>query len=346
MRRTPLALLVLAAPLAAQDARTYTLTGESIAIYNLAGAITVVGGGQGAVAVAVHRIGADAGRLTVETGELRGQMTLRVLYPDDQVIYPALGRGSNSSFQIREDGTWGGERWGHGREGRRVTVRGSGRGLEAAADLRVTVPEGRRLAIYLGVGRIEATNVAGTIRLDAMSGDVSAQDLRGTLDIDTGSGDVTVDGATGSVTLDTGSGDVSVSDVREGELEIDSGSGTVTGTRLSVRRLAVDAGSGDVRLDGTSTPHAAIETGSGNIHVTLSGTVERLNAETGSGDVTIRLPDAVDAMVELETGSGDLDLGIPLQLIRKSEGELRGRVGQGRGLIQIETGSGDISLLQ
>ena len=55
---------------------------------------------------------------------------------------------------------------------------------------------------------------------------------------------------------------------------------------------------------------------------------------------------SVSVPAGVETGSGDIDLSLPLQLIRKSEGEIQGRLGDGRGVINIETGSGDIALLR
>lgn len=345
MRAVIPALLCLALPLAGQGAKTYTLSGESVAVYNIAGVIRVEGSRGGAVTVAVTPTGPDASRLSVESGELRGRTTLRVIYPEDRIIYPTLGRGSNSSFTLRPDGTWGDDdrRWGRG-EGRKVTGRGSGDELEAAADLTVPIPEGRRVAIYLGVGRIEAVNVNGNLHLDAMSGDVTARDTRGSLSIDTGSGDVRVTGASGALSLDTGSGDVEVSDMKEGDLKVDTGSGEVQVREITARTLDIDTGSGDIRVDAAQVPEATLEAGSGSIAISLGGGVDRLHVETGSGDVTVRLPESVNATVDLETGSGDLDLGVPLQLVRKSEGEIRGTLGNGRGRIEIETGSGDISL--
>ena len=64
-----LALPVLAPSgrLAAQQAERYTLDGDDIAIYNLAGALTVEPG-TGGVTVEVTRGGADAARLRVERG--------------------------------------------------------------------------------------------------------------------------------------------------------------------------------------------------------------------------------------------------------------------------------------
>ena len=66
-----LALLIFApSALAAQQAERYTLEGDDIAIYNLAGALTVEPG-TGSVTVELTRGGADAGRLQIERGELR-----------------------------------------------------------------------------------------------------------------------------------------------------------------------------------------------------------------------------------------------------------------------------------
>ena len=348
MRLTPIACALLALPLAAQESQSYSLAGDVVALYNIAGSVTVQGGGRGPVTVAGSRTGPDAARLTVETGTLRDRMTLRVLYPEDRIIYPGMGRGSNSTFSIREDGTWGDEEGRRNRQGdrRRITVRGDGDGLEAAANLRVTIPEGRRVFIYLGFGRIEASTVNGELYLDTMAGDVTARGTEGLLNIDTGSGEISVTDVAGRISLDTGSGDVTVTGLKEGELEVDTGSGSVNGSRITARRIGIDTGSGDIELRSASAPVVSLDTGSGSIRVDLTGAIDRLEAETGSGNVSVRLPESVNATVTLETGSGDIDLSVPLQLVRKSEGEIQGRLGDGRGIISLETGSGDIELIR
>jgi hypothetical protein len=50
--------------------------------------------------------------------------------------------------------------------------------------------------------------------------------------------------------------------------------------------------------------------------------------------------------VDLDTGSGGFEVGLPLELVRKDENSLRGRIGDGRARIHVETGSGDIALLK
>src|SRR5207249_2960957 len=68
----------------------HTISGDDIAIYNLAGVMRVEGGSGPGVAVELTRGGRDAGKLRVETGPVRGRETLRVIYPDDAIVYHEL----------------------------------------------------------------------------------------------------------------------------------------------------------------------------------------------------------------------------------------------------------------
>lgn len=342
-------LLAIAPRLWGQEPKTYTIAGNEVAIYNLVGEVVVRGGPGNTVTAEATMIGRDADRLTVETGEIRGMPALRVMYPEDHIVYPSLGHGSNTTFTIRPDGTWGDSNADHGRhhdESRRIKISGDGSGLEAAANLTITIPAGRRVWIRLGVGRMKVSNVEGTLHLDAASASVTTERTRGALSIDTGSGDIRVAGAEGSVSLDTGSGEVTVTTHKNGQLYVDTGSGSVTASGVEASELRIDAGSGDIRLQSIAAPVLDLETGSGSVRAELTAPIERLSVQTGSGDVTIHLPDGTSALLDLDTGSGDFSVDVPLQLIKKGEGSLRGRIGDGRGRIHIETGSGDIALVK
>ena len=69
-----------------------------------------------------------------------------------------------------------------------------------------------------------------------------------------------------------------------------------------------------------------------------------IRVSTGSGGVRVRLPADLSATIDLESGSGGFDVDFPLQLVRKNEDSLSGRIGEGKGRISIETGSGDITI--
>jgi hypothetical protein len=347
IRPVALAILFAAGPLLAQQPERFTLAGREVAIYNLVGSLTLERGSGSEVVVTLTRSGRDADRLTIDQSELRGIPVLRVVYPGDRIVYPAMGPRSNSQFTIRDDGTWDGNDWGRRRNGsRRIEVAGSGSGLEASARLQVSIPTGKKVAVYLGVGTVDVANVDGVLSVDVQSADITSRGTRGTLSLETGSGDIEASGHDGALSLETGSGDVEMTGQKNGTLSIETGSGSVRGTGLSATSLDVETGSGDIRLTEVSTLRASLETGSGSIEVRFLTAIEDLEAETGSGDIALRLPEGVNATVDLETSSGDLTVDFPVQLIRKEENSLRGRLGDGKGRITVESGSGDISLLK
>jgi lia operon protein LiaG len=330
---------ILVSPLAGQSAR-YTLSGTDVAVYNLVGEMRVEAGSGSAVVVEVTRHGADAGRLSIENGELNGRQTLRVIFPGDRIVYAPLGRHSQSQIRVRDDGTF------EGRGGREVTVTGDGSGLDAYADLRVLVPAGQRVSVNLAVGHVTVSNVNGQLSVDASSADVEASGTRGTLSVDVGSGSVGITDAQGDVSIDTGSGDVTLTGIRGDNVNVDTGSGNVTGTRLGGTGLKIETGSGDVHLSAVSTPDARIETGSGTIELQVDATLRTFHGETGSGDVTIRAPGSLSAIVDLETSSGDISTDFDVAVTRREEDHIIGRIGDGRGKISIDTGSGDVRLVR
>lgn len=338
-------------PVAAQTSR-HVLKGDSIAIYNLVGELRVEAGSGSDVVVEVQRGGTDAAKLEIQSGPLRGRETLRVIYPDDVIVMPEWGRGWNTTMRVRDDGTFGDdgehEKGGRGwfRDGREVRITGRSRnGLEAYADLRVTVPAGKSIGLYLGVGKAFVSNVDGNIRVSVASADVAADRTRGTLRIGTGSGNVDLRTAAGDVKLETGSGDITVSGMQGTSLRLSTGSGNVTLTDGKAADLHIETGSGDVEATGSSGDDLSFETGSGNVNVSLVATFRQLRIETGSGDVTLKVPPTVGAEVDLDTGSGDIDLGgLTLQVRRIEHDHVTGTLGDGRGRLSVETGSGNVRL--
>jgi hypothetical protein len=369
--------LVAAAPAAGQGGERFSLTGD-VAIYNVAGEVTIESGSAGGVIVEMRRGGSDAGRLTVDTGELFGWQTLRVRFPSDRVVYPRLGRGSRTQFDVSSDGTFGqvsGKAGSDGLDlrgllriagiggGDRMTVTGSGSGLEAWADLRILVPAGRTVAVHLGVGQVRAsnvdgrilidarsasisgTNVGGTVRVNSGSGTIAFDDVRGDVSLDTGSGSVRVNGMDGSrLVIDTGSGSVEATALRAGELNIDTGSGSIRLDDLTSDRVNVETGSGRITITGAHAPDLSVDTGSGSVAVDLAGAVRIAHIETGSGGVTITVPENIGANIDFDSGSGGVSSDLPVRITEKKRSSLRGVIGDGSGRIHVETGSGSIRL--
>ena len=265
------------------------------------------------------------------------------MYPDDDIIYLALGRRSNSTFSVGRDGTWGNERgWG---TGRRIRVRGSGSGLEAWADLRILVPAGKRVEVNQGVGEMNVTRVNADLRLDAASAHVTVSGTKGNLSADVGSGGLDVRDVIGDeIFLETGSGGVTAQGLTGRKIKLDTGSGGLTGGSITADELNADVGSGSIRLDNVKVSRAKFDAGSGGINVSLTGPIKSLDVDAGSGGVTISLPATLGAEVDIETGSGGIDTDFPVQVSRMERHHLRGRIGDGSGRIHIESGSGAVRL--
>jgi hypothetical protein len=341
-----LALVVAPSVVAAQASR-HVLKGDSVAVYNLVGELRVDPGTGSDVVVEVQRGGADAAQLDIQSGPIRGRESLRIIYPDDVISLPSWGRGWNTTLRVRDDGTFGdteGRRHGFS-EGHEVRITGRGRGLEAYADLHVTIPAGKSVGLYLGVGKTTITNVDGALRVSVASADVAATGTKGSLRISTGSGNVDVRTAAGDVALETGSGDITVSGMQGTSLKLDTGSGDVTLTDGKAGSLSVETGSGNIDAKSSSGDELSFDTGSGDVDVALTATFRSLHIETGSGNVTLKVPPELGAQVELDTGSGDIDLGgLTLQVRRVQHDHIEGVLGDGRGRLSVETGSGDVRL--
>jgi hypothetical protein len=340
-------------PLQAQSERR-TLSGERVAIYNLAGKLRVESGSGSEVIVEVTRGGRDADRLRVEQGAIGGYETLRVLYPSERIVYPGVGRYDRTTINVRDDGTWGDrptrgsrdEREASDRERNRVEISSSGSGLEAYADVRVLVPRGQRIVIHNAVGDARITMVDADLAVDVASSTITAERTRGHLSLDTGSGSVSVTDAQGDVDLDTGSGGVTISGVKGESLRMDTGSGSIRGSDVDVSELKADVGSGGVHLERVRASRVSVDAGSGGTELELLSTVDQLKIDAGSGGVTVRLPSSLSAEVDIETGSGGIDTDFAVQVTRFEQRHMVGRIGDGRGRIRIESGSGQVRLLK
>jgi DUF4097 and DUF4098 domain-containing protein YvlB len=345
--------LVLQAPWSHVEAQSerQRVSGASVAIYNLAGRVRVESGSGSDVTVNVSRGGRDAGRLRVATSEIRGRNTFRVIYPTgDDIVYRGESdtrRRSSSDVRVNDDGTWGGGDRSGWRDGDRIRVKSSGSGTEAWADLTISVPAGKTIAVYLAVGELTATNVDGEVLLDVSSARVTTTGSRGRLSVDAGSGGVELrDASLSALDVDIGSGSLTLSGVTSERCTFDTGSGGVRGTGARCGTLSVDVGSGSVRLDDVRSSDVSIDAGSGGVTLSMLNSPRAVTVDAGSGGVTLSLPSDLSADVEIETGSGGISTDFPVRTSRVERRSLRGTIGDGAGRIRIETGSGSVRLLK
>jgi hypothetical protein len=332
------AALAIAAPLIAQTPERHTLRGSRVAIYDLVGDVRIVQGTGRDVEVEVTRQGSDASQLRVESGDIGGVPTLRVIFPFDRVGYrDDHGNYSISDVRVRDDGTFG-----HG-TGRRVSI-SSRSGAEAAADLVVRVPSGTTLDLRLAAGHVLAEGSRSDLSLDVIAADVELRGTRGNIVVETASGGIEAQDVEGNLDIDTGSGSVELTRVRATSLRVDTGSGSVQCTNVTADEIDIDTGSGAVDLATATARSVRVDVGSGSVDVAVSREARDVYVDTGSGGVTLHVPESIGAEVDLSTGSGDIDSDLPITIQRQERGSLRGRIGNGTSRITVSTGSGGIRL--
>ncbi|MBA3853564.1 MAG: hypothetical protein C0503_04060 [Gemmatimonas sp.] len=327
----------------AQSAERHVLSGERVAIWNLAGRAEVVAGTGREVVVELIRGGDDGARLTVEASG--GRMVVK--YPSREIVYRGRedSHSYNTTLQVSEDGTFSGG-WDDARDGRRVRISSSGGGLEAHADLRISLPQGQRLALNVGVGSIEVGNVNGELELRTMASTVRARGSKGRLMARTGSGRVELEDVEGErIQASTGSGSVELINVRGAELRASTGSGSIEGRDLRAERVDLSTGSGSIRLESMTGSDVRASTGSGSVQLRFARVPRDLTARTGSGSVTLGLPRDPNVELDVRTGSGGISTDFPVTMDQVRRNELRGRIGTGAdGQIRVSTGSGGVRL--
>jgi lia operon protein LiaG len=336
------------AALVAQERHTIS-TSAPVAIYNLAGEVRVLSGTGSDVIVEITRGGDEGSKLRVEKSTIGARNTLRVIYPDDDILYPGLGRGLHTQLRVNRDGTFynNEDDDGYHERGRGdgVDISGRGRGAEMWADMTVRVPEGKTVAVYLGAGRMSASGVNAKLALRGGPGPISADNMRGALFVHAGSGHIEVRSAQGEVELMTGSGGVDVSDVRGTSLTVGTGSGGVEAADVQVARAELHTGSGGITARSFAAPDLEANAGSGRVELGLTSDVRSLNIRTGSGGVRVRMPQNVGATIDIDTGSGGIDTeGFEVVTQRHRRNHLSGKIGNGAGRIEISTGSGGVRL--
>ena len=126
---------------------------------------------------------------------------------------------------------------------------------------------------------------------------------------------MTVPDAT-TVTVENGSGDTTVSGALA-DLDVTSGSGDIEGSRLVTSSVTGRAGSGDIDLDLAASAGAVnLRSGSGDVSVRVpQGSSYAVSTERGSGDETVSIatnPASADRL-HVETGSGDIEIWLSVK---------------------------------
>lgn len=191
----------------------------------------------------------------------------------------------------------------------------------------VWMPKNADLQLETSDGRVELSNLNGTIMVRTSNGAVNASQLSGSIDINTKDGDITADALSGSFKLHSGDGKIS-GEALDGKCDVSTRDGSI---HVAGRFDSLDLKSGN----GPVTARA--ERG--------SSIVSAWSIATKDGSVNMEVPKNLQAKLDARTGDGRISLGIPVS----AEGDfdkkaIRGSINGGGATLSIRTGDGSIRL--
>lgn len=174
-----------------------------------------------------------------------------------------------------------------------------------SGELEVTLPAGTEVVVRTENGEVVASGLAGDVSLHSDNGRIETTDLGGTLTARTSNGDVDITGSGADVDTSTSNGKIHVVDVG-GTVTAHSSNGDVTIASVTGDASATTSnGSVDMSLVGGDIYG---ETSNGRITVIGDGEPVALTISTSNGEEIIQGPTDPDAdrTVEIRSSNGDV----------------------------------------
>ena len=197
-------------------------------------------------------------------------------------------------------------------------------------------------------GNLKVERIAGSATVASQSGDITADDVRRGLTANAASGDVKASGIEGGrVECKSVSGDATLE--RAGQqsmvdivVESVSGNATLLDANGSI---SVKAVSGDVKAENLVATRLQAQTVSGDVTLKLKEAFSStMQVNTVSGDVTVGLVEGSNVRLSLATTSGDLKTDWEAQDVNAGETLWTGVLGTGVGTLNVQTISGDVTI--
>lgn len=215
--------------------------------------------------------------------------------------------------------------------------------------LKLSIPENKLKELKLATS-------SGDIHVTGTSAEI--------LFLDASSGEITVNGFSGdSLNCESSSGYNDLLDVAVNNLSVSTSSGKVTLRSSSAESSFIETSSGDILISDFSSAENKIDTTSGSAELeNFSGNLDfssssgllraafedegdEIIADTSSGDVVLLFDNDAAFTIKSETSSGEFIIDFPMTLQGTYDNDhIRGKVGDGSGLVKISTSSGDITI--
>lgn len=253
----------------------------------------------------------------IELSNIAGKVTVRGWDRTDVQLTGTLSDG----LQLRQEKSANRVRW---------EIEYPRRGNSGGATLTLNVPRSVELLL-------------STVSADQ---DISGVDVR-RLQADTVSGSLSASGRSGDSKLNTVSGSVNAR-LQTPKMDVNTVSGRIEAGGGVSGDIGAQTVSGRVEVDAGRVQRLAVETVSGSIDLSAAGLAPggRINVESVSASVSLRLPRTVSAQLSVNSFSGSInsDAG-KVERPRYGPGSsLDARLGSGDGDIRVQSHSGSVQV--
>ncbi len=182
------------------------------------------------------------------------------------------------------------------------------------------------------------------VEIRSESGDVVVSDTKAACRISTKSGDVRLKGLSGQVEISAQSGNLTVEDSSTSGVQLDNKSGNIVLRRVS-GSANVRTTSGDIAIRDCELKTLAVEGVSGDVDADLRSPITgAVSIRTVSGNTLLAIPDGSDCRVALKTLRGSVACAIPLTDEARAEGQITGKVGDGKGTLDVSAVTGNVTV--
>jgi DUF4097 and DUF4098 domain-containing protein YvlB len=205
----------------------------------------------------------------------------------------------------------------------------------------IQVPADARLHSHTGSGSIRVAGVNGPVEANTGSGGINIERVASDVRLQTGSGSIVVNDVTGTVRAHTGSGSIDGDKIGRHGSSSPASANSFASTGKSY--LALETGSGSIRVREIS---GALRAHTGSGHIEAEGEqVGDWDINSGSGGITVRLPQSSKFTLMARTSSGSVSTDFPLTVQGTvNRHELSGSVNGGGPRLDLHTGSGSIHI--
>ncbi len=182
-----------------------------------------------------------------------------------------------------------------------------------------------------------------SLALDVVSANLTVKDVgaTGAFSISNVSGSIVLQNVSAApFRLDTVSGTLSLTNGQFSNVRINTVSGNITLVNVSATKAALDSVSGELLLTDCNFQGIDANTTSGDLRITPAGTLDSLNFDTTSGDLTLTLPaDHTGFSAELDSTGGEFASDFATTVSNDTH-----RYGDGHLNIEMDSTSGNLNI--